>query len=177
MNRYLTPPPPYNLSLQNSTRPSSSTNENYPGSTSTTQEGNQYKEIQETLNILNQWIVYFQNIHNTITLKVDEYEKKQDDLNIILQKERLLEDSYRKLLCNQFFYGFFTPFLLILIFTGICYLYIKEDTIIFLKNYGWIVVLFTFSQILSFISPIWHIKQYNDRLNAIEKKLKLNGKE
>lgn len=106
-----------------------------------------------------------------------QFSPPPDDLNIILQKERLLEDSYRKLLRNQFFYGFFTPFLLILIFTGICYLYIKEDTIIFLKNYGWIVVLFTFSQILSFISPIWHIKQYNDRLNAIEKKLKLNGKE
>ena len=133
-------------------------------SASTASVGNEY-----------QFFVYLSNLHNAIIPRMNEYEKNQENLELILHKEKALEEATRRLLSINIILGMILPAVILLIFFLFCWVHAPENVELFFEKYKWIYSGFTLVGLIAFINPIWNIHQYSKRLDSIEKQLKING--
>lgn len=118
---------------------------------------------------------YMSDLDNAIRSRMEEYEKNQKEILLALGRERIIEESTRRLLHINFVLCICCPLIVVFIFFLFCFSYAPENVKNFFEEYK---IIFSFFSIFSLGAaswPIFHLHNYNKRLDAIEKKLKLNG--
>lgn len=118
---------------------------------------------------------YIHNFHNHVIPRIEEYEKNQKEILIALGRERLLEKSTQRLISINFYFCIIIPFVLVSIFILFCFYYAPDEVKLFFKEYKILFSCFSISYIIAMIKPVLDIRSYNKWLDAIEKKLRLNG--
>lgn len=118
---------------------------------------------------------YIHNFHNYVIPRIEEYEKNQKEILIALGRERLLEKSTQRLISINFYFCIIIPFVLVSIFILFCFYYAPDEVKLFFEEYKILFSCFSIGYIIAMIKPVLDIHSYNKRLDAIEKKLRLNG--
>lgn len=120
-------------------------------------------------------ITYIDRMHNATESRLEDYEKKQEELQNIIYREKIIEESTRRLLQINLVLCILYPTVLVTIFFVFCMYHAPEGVKVFLSEYKIITLSFAVSVICFLAKPMHDIHQYNKRLDTIEKKLKLNG--
>lgn len=166
----LPPPPPllpnYSASQSNIISPQTSSQQ---------PQQNIQQIYQDICTYLQGYNNYIHNFHNNIIPRIEEYEKNQKKILIALDRERLLEKSTQRLLSINLYCCILIPLILVAIFTCFCFYHAPDEVKSFFEEYKIVFSAFSIGYIVIMIKPIFDIHSYNKRLDAIEKKLKLNG--
>lgn len=164
------PPPPSSYSPSQSNTISQQTSSQQP-------QQNIQQPYQDMYTYLQGYNNYIYNFYSAVIPRIEEYEKNQEKILIVLGRERLLEKSTQTLLSFNWYCGILLPIIMIVIFVLFCLYYAPDEVKSFFKEYKVVFTFLSGGYILSLIKPLFHMYSYNNRLNAIEKKLKLNGNE
>lgn len=123
----------------------------------------------------NQLCTYMQELERAISPRMKKYEETQNELHAIIARERIIEESTRRLLHINMIAGICFPFIMVLFFFLFCLYYAPENVKKFFDEYKLIFSFFSIATLAFIAKPLYDIHNYNRRLEAIEKKLKLNG--
>lgn len=155
------PTPPSTYVIQQDTSASeSSSQQNIP---------NQQQGQAQLLLYLSGYQRYMSDFHAGVIPRIEKYEKNQEKILSALGREKIIEDTTRRLLHINFVISLLLPIILTIYFILFCHSYAPENVKKFFEDYKIIFSVLSGSYALSMIWPIFHIYQYNKRLDAIEK--------
>lgn len=162
------PPPPSSYSSSQSNTISQQTSSQQP-------QQNIQQPYQDMYTYLQGYNNYIYNFYSAVIPRIEEYEKNQEKILIVLGRERLLEKSTQRLISINFYFCIIIPFVLVSIFILFCFYYAPDEVKLFFEKYKILFSCFSIGYIIAMIKPVLDIHSYNKRLDAIEKKLRLNG--
>ncbi len=124
---------------------------------------------------LNQIYTYLYEFEKAISPRMKHYEAEQERLVSVIEREKIIEESTRRLLQINLIAGVSLPVVAVLVFFLFCSHYAPENVKIFFEEYKVFFSIFSITTVVLIAKPLYDIHNFGKRLDAIEKKLKLNG--
>lgn len=126
-----------------------------------------------------EWIhsiyIYIKDVHEAVIPRMEEYERIQDELKQTIAREKIIENTTRRLLNINIIMCILLPLILFLSFLSFCFYYAPTNVAKFFDDYKVLSTLFSLATLAFIGKPLYDIHQYSKRIEAIEKRLKLNG--
>ena len=101
------------------------------------------KYIDENLKRYNDIYDYAKDVENVVKSRMEKYEQKQSELELLLSREKLLEESTRRLLSLNLWLAILSTATLILAFITFCFLHQPNDVTTFISDAKIIIGGFT----------------------------------
>ena len=127
--------------------------------------------IDENLKRYNDIYDYAKDVENAVKSRMEKYEQKQSELELLLRREKLLEASTRRLLSLNLWLAILSAATLILTFITFCFLHQPNDVANFISDAKIIVGGFTVVTIFSLIKPLLFLHSMDKRLKDLEDKM------
>lgn len=121
------------------------------------------------------WLInYVTQFHYSVIPRVQEYEENQERLRSIISREKILEESVRRLVTISTLFGIVILILFVLIVFLLCHILDIPQIAKYESVLNWVIGGSAVGVIV-FLLPLWNLHTFSKRLDAIEKFLKLNG--
>lgn len=118
---------------------------------------------------------YISDFDRALRPRLEDYENNQREIKTIITRERIIEQSTLRLLQINFILGITLPFMLVIVFFCFCFYHAPDNVIMFFDTYKLPLSIFALACFCFIAKPLYDIHNYNKRLDAIERYLKING--
>ncbi len=132
------------------------------------------KEIFFIKNDLYRLSDHINRIHDSVIPRVQEYESNQNRLESIINRERILEESVRRLIVISTWFCIAIFILFVLIVFLLCHILDIQQIVKYEPFLDWLIGG-SATGVIVFLYPLWNLHTFSKRLDTIEKILKLNG--
>lgn len=118
---------------------------------------------------------YISDFDRAIRPRLKKYEEEHMALKTILEREKIIEDATRRLLVINVWVAILLPIVLGFSFVAFCFIYGPNSVTNFIEDSKFVISGGVAITLFALIKPLFFLHNMEKRLDAIEKKLKLNG--